>query len=308
MSNLSQLVVLSGKGGVGKTNVAAALAYQAANCDQITGAVVVDADVDAANMSLLLQPRLSQTTAFFGGKVAKIDPESCEGCGLCFQVCRYEAVIQAAHGYCIPETACEGCAACYYVCPQQAIAMLSHQDGIWAQSYTRLGPLLHAELFPGKDNSGKLVSLIRHQAKLTADQHRFPLIIIDGPPGIGCPVISACTGANLALIVTEPSIAAIHDLERIRQTLAHFQIPAVLCINKVGMYQPAYLELIDYARQHTLPILGQIPFDNAIPQAMVAGQVVQEYAPDSPAAQAMQALWQALLPYFDKRIFPPSIS
>jgi MinD superfamily P-loop ATPase len=142
-----------------------------------------------------------------------------------------------------------------------------------------------------------IVSLIRHQAKLTADQHRFPLILIDGPPGIGCPVISASTGVNLGLIVTEPSVAAIHDLERIHQTLKHFQIPAVLCINKVGMYQPAYVEILDYAQRHNLPVLGQIPFDNAIPQAMVNGQVVQEYAPHAPAAIAMQALWIGLMPY-----------
>jgi MinD superfamily P-loop ATPase len=297
MSNLFQMVILSGKGGVGKTNVVAALAYQAANAHQIPGTVVVDADVDAANMSLLLQPRLSQKEDFFGGKAAKIDPEICEGCGLCAEVCRYDAVLNTDLTYQIDEAACEGCAACYYVCPQQAIRMLPHQDGFWALSYTRLGPLLHAELFPGKDNSGKLVSLVRQQAKLTADQHRFPLILIDGPPGIGCPVIAASTGVDLGLIVTEPSVAAIHDLERIHQTLKHFQIPAVLCINKVGMYQPAYVELIDYAKQHDLPVLGKIPFDNAIPQAMVAGQVVQEYAPDSLAASAVRELWQALVPY-----------
>jgi MinD superfamily P-loop ATPase len=156
MAKLFQMVVLSGKGGVGKTNVAAAMAYQAANSDQIPGAVVVDADVDAANMSLLLEPRLSQKEDFFGGKVAKINPEICEGCGLCAEVCRYEAVLNSGTSYQIDESACEGCAACYYACPQQAIAMLPHQDGLWALSYTRVGPLLHAELFPGKDNPGKL--------------------------------------------------------------------------------------------------------------------------------------------------------
>ncbi len=297
MAKLFQMVVLSGKGGVGKTNVTAALAYQAANSDQIPGAVVVDADVDAANMSLLLEPGLSQKKDFFGGKVAKINPEICEGCGLCAEVCRYDAVLNPGRSYLINESACEGCAACYYACPQQAISMLPHQDGQWALSYTRIGPLLHAELFPGKDNSGKLVSLIRHQAKLTADQHRFPLILIDGPPGIGCPVISASTGVNLGLIVTEPSVAAIHDLERIHQTLKHFQIPAVLCINKVGMYQPAYLDVLDYALHHNLPVLGQIPFDNAIPQAMVRGQVVQEYDTNAPAAIAVRELWLGLLPF-----------
>jgi MinD superfamily P-loop ATPase len=248
-------------------------------------------------MSLLLEPRLSQKEDFFGGKVARIDPERCQACGICFEVCRYDAVSNLDSTYQIEETACEGCAACFYACPEQAIIMLPHQDGIWALSDTRLGPLVHAELYPGKDNSGKLVSLIRHQAKLTAQHHHFPLILIDGPPGIGCPVISASTGVDLGLIVTEPSVAALHDLERIHQTLNHFQIPAVLCINKVGMYQPAYLELLDYAQQHKMPVVGQIPFDNNVPLAMVNGQVVQEYMPDSAAANAMRALWQALLPY-----------
>lgn len=295
MNDLFQVVVLSGKGGVGKTNIAAAVAYEAAQSETLPGAVMVDADVDAANMSLLLKPHLTQQEKFFGGNVAVINPDLCEGCGLCAQVCRFDAVLEKDGLFVIDATSCEGCAACYYNCPQQAISLHPHQDGVWAFSYTRLGPLCHAELFPGKDNSGKLVNLIRQQAKEKATQHRFPLIIIDGPPGIGCPVISASTGTDVGLIVTEPSIAAIHDLERIHQTLNHFHIPAVLCINKVGMNPQVYQEILKYSRTHQLPIVGEIPFDDTIPKAMVVGQVIQEFDPNSESAQAVHKMWQAIV-------------
>ncbi len=296
MNKLFQFVVLSGKGGVGKTNVAAALAYQAAESAAIPGAVIVDADVDAANMSLLLKPHLTQQEPFFGGNTAAIKTDLCEGCGLCAEICRFDAVFESAGQYRINQNACEGCAACFYGCPQQAIVLEPHQDGIWAASYTRFGPLHHAELFPGKDNSGKLVSLIRQQAKESAEQHNFPLIIIDGPPGIGCPVISASTGTDLGIIVTEPSIAAIHDLERIHQTLTHFQIPSVLCINKVGINPQAYQTILTYSETHHLPIIGEIPYDDSIPKAMVAGLVVQELDPNSLPSLAVKKMWQTLQP------------
>ena len=298
MQKIFQLVVLSGKGGVGKTNIAADLAYHAANAEEIPGAVMVDADVDAANMSLLLNPRMSQSTDYYGGKIAKIAPDQCAGCGICEEVCRYDAVLQNDDGeYSISQPDCEGCAACFYACPEQAIRMEPHQDGIWAKSYTRFGPLLHAELFPGKDNSGKLVSLVRQQAKFSAEEHRFPLIIIDGPPGTGCPVIAASTGVDLGLLVTEPSVAGLHDLKRIHATLKHFHIQTLLCINKVGLNPAVKAEIEAYAAAEKMPIVGEIPFERVVPQAMVNGQVVQEFDENSQAAAALKQMWQNLTPF-----------
>lgn len=294
-----QLVVLSGKGGVGKTNITAALSYHAASDAKIPGAVIVDADVDAANMSLLLNPHLSQQAPFVGGKIAQIDPALCAGCGICAEVCRFEAVYETDSGYKINTQDCEGCAACYYACPQKAISMLPHQDGVWIKSYTRFGPLFHAELFPGKDNSGKLVSLIRQEATQASDTFRFPLIIIDGPPGIGCPVISASTGVDLGLIVTEPSVAALHDLKRIHQTLDHFNIPAALCINKVGLNQAAYQAILTYAETEGLPVVGELPFDNLVPKAMAAGQVISEFATNSSIAEQIAIMWDVIFSIID---------
>jgi MinD superfamily P-loop ATPase len=215
---VKQLVVLSGKGGTGKTTVAAALAHLAS---QETDIVLVDADVDAANLELVLSPELQEETAFFSSKVASIDPELCVGCGTCADVCRFDAVLvpesddDSNQAYAVDDVACEGCAVCYYQCPSEAINMEEPQDGLWFRSDTAFGPLLHAHLFAGQENSGKLVAEVRDRARRLASAGGQPFVIIDGPPGIGCPVIAAATGVNLVLVVVEPTVSGIHDLERI---------------------------------------------------------------------------------------------
>ena len=289
-----QLIILSGKGGTGKTSITAAFAHLASLSQYPIPAVLVDADVDAANLGLVLQPDGAEQHEFWGGSIAEIDPDGCIGCGRCAEVCRYDAALPTPDDpgiYRIDPLACDGCAACVYACPQEIIRMVRQQEGLWFHSHAAYGNLFHAELFPGRENSGKLVTTIKQQARLNAQDNGIPLVIIDGPPGIGCPVISACAGADLALIVTEPGKAGIHDLKRILETLRHFRIPALICINKADIYPAGVQEIHHYAAEQNAQVIAEIPFDAAIPHAMVQAQPVTTYAPNSPASQAIAALW-----------------
>lgn len=288
-----QIVVLSGKGGTGKTSVTAALAHLAWESGQSLSAVMVDADVDAANLGLVLQPDLVNRQEFWGGSLAEINPSLCLGCGACADVCRYDAVLPGTV-YSIDQTACDGCAACVYACPEQAIRMVQQMEGEWFHSQTRFGPLFHAELYPGRENSGKLVTLVRQFAKLHANDHQIPLVIIDGPPGIGCPVISASAGANLALVVTEPSLSGLHDLERALGMLEHFKVKARVIINKADLYLQGRKEIYSFAEQNGVEVIGEVPFDPAIVRAMVNRQPVTAYEPNAAAAQALRMIWKKL--------------
>ncbi len=292
---MKQVVVLSGKGGTGKTSVSAALAHLSLSIEKLTQPVFVDADVDAANLSLLLQPDRQSCNEFWGGSLASITPDLCTNCGVCVKVCRYDAIILDPTGkpaHWIDGLACDGCAACVYTCPTDAVRMVQQQEGIWFQSNTPFGELFHAELFPGKENSGKLVTLIKQQARLYATDVHSQLIIIDGPPGIGCPVISACAGVDLGLIVTEPGLAGIHDLKRVLSTLQHFRIPPTICINKSDIY-PEGTELIrEYAKTEGITIVGEIPYDENIPRAMIKGRPITLDSPESPAALSIQRIWK----------------
>ena len=296
MSNppAKQLIILSGKGGTGKTSITAAFAHLAKESQHAIPAVLVDADVDAANLGLVLQPDVAEQHEFWGGSIAEIDPNGCIGCERCADVCRYDAAIPTDEDpdiFMIDPLACDGCAACVYACPQETISMVRQQEGLWFHSHAAYGEVFHAELFPGKENSGKLVTTIKQQARLAAEDNGIPLLIIDGPPGIGCPVISASAGAELALIVTEPSKAGIHDLKRIHETLQHFRIPALICINKADIYPAGVQEIQRYAAEQDAQVIAEIPFDASIPRAMVQAQPVTAFAPDSPASQTIQSLW-----------------
>ncbi len=301
---MKQLVILSGKGGTGKTSVAAAFAHLAAEGQPPVRAVLADADVDAANLELVLDPRPLETHEFVGVSVAVIDPKLCQGCGRCFDVCRFDAVIppspdvgrggQGGEGgaYTIDPIACEGCAACVYQCPEQAIRMEPQLAGHWFRSDSRYGPLFHAALRPAQENSGKLVTLVKQQARLLALDDGYDAVIVDGPPGIGCPVISAASGADLALIVAEPTAAGIHDMARVLATTAHFRLPALVCINKADIYQEGTTQIEAYCQERGIEIVGRIPFDTAVTEAMVQGQPVTTYRPDSPASRALSEVWQ----------------
>lgn len=287
---MRQIVVLSGKGGTGKTSVTAALAH----LESLTApAVLVDADVDAANLSLVLGPRINDVNKFLGGSLAEIDAGQCSNCGACVQVCRYDAILPDQAGrdaMWVDPIACDGCAACVYACPQQAIQMIPQQEGEWFRSGTDYGALFHAELFAGRENSGKLVTIIRQHARLFAEESQIGHVIIDGPPGIGCPVISACAGADLGLLVTEPGLTGLHDLKRVLGTLKHFRIPAVICINKADIDPGAVQATRDFAQEEGIPIAGEIPYSESIPRAMLAGQPVTLHAAESNASEALRML------------------
>jgi MinD superfamily P-loop ATPase len=289
---MKQLVILSGKGGTGKTSVAAAFAHLAAEGPHGMPAVLADADVDASNLELVLAPRVVREEDFWSGEVACIDEKTCNGCGICLETCRFDAIRQEEGRFVVDGVACEGCAACRYACPCEAISMLEQQAGRWYESETRFGPLYHAALFPGQENSGKLVTLIRQQARLRALDDGSALVIVDGPPGIGCPVISAASGADVALIVAEPSSAGIHGLGRILETTAHFDVRSLVCVNKHDMHSSGTKEIVDYCEEHAVKLVGRIPFDLSVTEAMVRGEPVTAYAAQSAASMALRSLWK----------------
>lgn len=302
---LKQLVILSGKGGTGKTTLAAALVQLASKSAFPT--VFVDADVDAANLALVTNAKTEEAHPFTSSTLAVIDKTACSLCGNCFDVCRYDAIHPPHDGqsvYQVVELLCDGCAACVHCCPEKAIEMIPQQDGEWYRSSTPYGVQFHAELFPAAENTGKLVTLIKQHAKLHAEDHKIPLMIVDGPPGIGCPVISASAGADLALLAAEPGVSGVHDLGRIIQTLTHFKIPSMICINKADISSEGTTAIHELAAGYGYPVVGEIPFDPAIPQAMVAGQPVTQYSPDAPASEAVQRIWKAVL----KAMFPEGVS
>jgi MinD superfamily P-loop ATPase len=209
-------------------------------------------------------------------------------------VCRFDAIVEREGKYRVDVIACDGCAACVYQCPTNAIRMEAQVVGRWSRSETRYGPLFHAALRPAQENSGKLVTLVKQQARLLALDENYSAVIVDGPPGIGCPVISAVSGADLALIVTEPTVAGIHDMERAFKTTAHFRVPSFVCINKVDVYPDGAAQIEVYCREHAIEIIGRIPFDPTVTEAMVNGAPVTAYRPDAPACRAMRAVWEGV--------------
>jgi MinD superfamily P-loop ATPase len=288
---MKQLVILSGKGGTGKTSVAAALAHLAS---QEVPIVLADADVDAANLELVLNPTRLEEHAFMGGQLAVIDADKCTLCGTCYDVCRFEAILPGDDTYRVDPLACEGCASCVYQCPEEAIHAEERQAGLWFRSDTRFGPLFHAHLFAAQENSGKLVTMVKQQGRLLGLDQGRELLIVDGPPGIGCPVISASAGAHLALLVVEPTVSGIHDLERALGTVMHFRVPALVCINKADL-NPAQTAAIEaYCQAQGIEVVGTLPFDTVVTEAMVHGQPVTAYQPDGAMATALREAWSRL--------------
>jgi MinD superfamily P-loop ATPase len=302
---MKQLVILSGKGGTGKTSVAAALAHLASEEMPI---ILADADVDAANLELVLDPTKLEEHVFMGGQVAIIDPDLCQLCGRCHEVCRFDAIIPPSvpptggedrGGYRVDALACEGCASCVYQCPENAIHTEEQQAGLWFRSDTRFGPLFHAHLFAAQENSGKLVTLVKQQGRLLALDEGRELLIVDGPPGIGCPVISANAGADLALLVTEPTVSGVHDLERILGTVHHFQVPALVLINKADV-NPVHTERIEtYCWVQGIELVGKLPYDDVVTRAMVQGQAVTRYQPEGEMAGALREMWARVRAHLD---------
>jgi MinD superfamily P-loop ATPase len=264
---MKQVTIISGKGGTGKTTITAAFATLARN------AVLADCDVDAADLHLILEPEIKHEEKFYGGKVAYIDASRCNHCGICQDLCRFDAI----HTFSVDPSACEGCAVCTLACPVNAIRMHDKLSGHWYISKTRCGPMVHARLGIAEDNSGKLVSAVRQQAKLIAEQEARELIIIDGPPGIGCPVIASITGVDLVLIVTEPTLSGLHDLERVLATARHFNIPAFVCINKYDINQENTAHIETRCAALDVEVIGKIFYDKSVTAAMIHKKSVVEY-------------------------------
>jgi MinD superfamily P-loop ATPase len=286
---LRELVVISGKGGTGKTSLVASF------CALAEQAAVADCDVDAADLHLVLDPSVRQRWPFSGGMTAVIDPVRCTGCGLCEEHCRFDAIRTAAGGagadYVVDAVSCEGCGVCADVCPEQAVHLVATADGEWFVSDTRCGPMIHARLGIAQENSGKLVSLVRREAKAVALSHRLELLICDGSPGIGCPVIASITGARMALVVTEPTLSGLHDFRRVAELCRQLRVATALCINKADLNSGVAEEIETEAARLAVPLLGRIRYDEAVTSAQVRKIAVVENG-DGPAAADMRALWR----------------
>ena len=278
---MKEIVVLSGKGGTGKTTIVGSFAALA------QGKVLADCDVDAADLHLLLSPSVKEENEFWSGEVALIDEKACTQCGLCLDVCHFEAI----KDFKVDPISCEGCGFCARVCPAEAIVMKECLSGHWFTSDTKYGPLVHARLGIAQENSGKLVALVRQRAKQITEKQGLDYIISDGPPGIGCPVISSLSGANLALLVTEPTLSGMHDLERIIGVCQHFGVPALVCINKYDINEENTRRIEEHCYTQGVEVVSKIPFDNVVTEALVRGLPVVEYNQNGVTRQ-IEVLWQ----------------
>jgi len=287
MNSIKEVVVVSGKGGTGKTSVAGALVRL------LTNRVAADCDVDAANLHMLLNPVVIEEKEFVGGKKAVIDASRCTGCGTCREVCRFQAISPDYH---VNQYQCEGCGACYFLCPAGAVDFSSSLAGtcyVCRDKYSK--PFVYAELLPGEENSGKLVTMVRNEARAMAEKNDIPLVIIDGPPGIGCPVISSMTGVHVAVAVTEPTISGIHDLERIIDLAQFFKCKTAVIVNK-GDINPDYSKRIEeYCSTKGSNFLGTIPYESKITEAQIQATTILDIAPDSPASEIIRVIHNKLL-------------
>jgi MinD superfamily P-loop ATPase len=280
---VKQLTVLSGKGGTGKTTLVGAFSNLAEK------KVLADCDVDAADLFLILEPTVIDHGDFFGGRQPVLDEAKCTACGMCTELCRFEAIEEGK----IDLVQCEGCGLCALGCPEEAIAMRDAHSGEWFISETRNGPMVYARLGIGEENSGKLVAEVRKLAQSIAQERGLEHIIIDGPPGIGCPVISSLAGADMTLIVTEPTVAGIHDLQRLVELARGFKIPPLVCINKYDINTAKALQIEEYCQGEDLLLVGKIPFDEAVVKAMVEKKTVMEY-PCPTIHHAIEDIWDGV--------------
>ena len=298
---MKEIVVLSGKGGTGKTSLVASFAALAEN------KVLADCDVDAADLHLVLAPRIEHSHSFSGGKKARIVAQMCSGCGECQALCRFDAITFDGPGndsvrqtFKIDPLACEGCSVCSRFCPESAIEFKKIVSGFWYISGTRHGPMVHAKLGIAEGNSGKLVTIVRNEAKKLAESGGRDLLIVDGSPGIGCPVIASMTGADLVLAVAEPTLSGSHDLTRVMQLADHFGIRRAVAINKCDINPEIAERIKAWCTQTNTPLLGTIPYDNGFTEAQVKGLSLIEYA-DNRTAHAVKEIWFNVLRLLDAR-------
>ena len=280
---MKQLTILSGKGGTGKTTITASLAVLAKN------AVLADCDVDAPDLHMLLHPEVIKTQEFKGSKLAVIDKAKCDNCGFCREKCRFDAITEAIE---VDPIACEGCGVCAAICPADAITMIERVSGYAYISKTKYGFMAHALLSPGEANSGKLVTLVRQNARILSEKESSDLILIDGPPGIGCPVIASVTGVDVGLVVTEPTMSGIHDLERALQLLEHFSVTPLVCVNMYDINRDNTEKILRFCKENSIEVVGRIPLNPKVTEAMVNGKTIIEYAAESDVAKEIGKIWK----------------
>ncbi|MCF8304304.1 MAG: P-loop NTPase [Bacteroidales bacterium] len=286
---MKQITIISGKGGTGKTTLTAAFASMAQN------AVVADCDVDAADLYLVLKPEKSCEEAFPGGKKAIIDQERCVACGICMEYCRFDAINFDGENYIISGYACEGCELCTRVCPVAAIGMKQEYNSKWFMGETRFGPMVYAKLGIGEDLSGKLVTRVREEAKKKAKATGSDYIIIDGPPGVGCPVIAAVIGTDAVVIVTEPTQSGLADLKRVNQLARHFEVPAMVIINKYDLNDAMHQAIEQFCTEAGLPVIARLPFDKKVVEAMIHKQTINEYDTHSSVSLQIMDSWKKIV-------------
>jgi MinD superfamily P-loop ATPase len=289
---MKEIVVISGKGGTGKTSMVASFAALARN------AVLADCDVDAADLHLVLEPTILKREAFRCGHEAVIRQADCIGCGACLAVCRFDAVRMPGGGageavFAIDPTACEGCGVCVWSCPGKAIDFPERLSGEWYVSDTRHGPMVHARLNPGGENSGKLVSKVRETARALAEERKTTLILVDGPPGVGCAVIASVSGASLVLVVTEPTLSGAHDMARVLELTRHFNIPTAVCVNKWDLNAEMTERIESEARRAGAAIAGRVRYDKGVTRAQLQGLAVVE-TDAGPLGEDIRAVWENL--------------
>jgi len=279
---MKEIVIISGKGGTGKTSIVAAFASLAEN------KVLCDADVDAADLHLIMDPEIKERHDFESGHTAIINQDKCTECGICRDLCRWNAI---SEDFVVDAIECEGCGVCCYFCPEEAIDFPLNTCGEWYLSETRFGPMAHARLGIAEENSGKLVTLIRQEGKKLAEEKNLDLLLTDGPPGIGCPVIASLGGAAAVLIVSEPTVSGRHDMERVAALAAFFKVPTMLCVNKFDL-NPDQGEAIEaFAREKDISVIGRVPFDPAFTKAMVQGNTIVEFDGKSEGCEAVKNIW-----------------
>lgn len=281
---MKQIVIISGKGGTGKTVLTSAFASLAKN------AVFADCDVDAADLHLLLNPEIKETHEFKSGFTAVVNKDKCVQCGLCKTICRFDAITD---DLAVDPVACEGCSFCKFVCPNDAIKMEENLSGHWFSSDTRFGPLVHAKLGIAEENSGKLVTLVRNKAKEKALEKKADFVVIDGSPGIGCPVIASISGVDCAVVVTEPTISGLHDASRVVSVAKHFQVPVAMIINKYDLNEEFSKKIENYCNRNNIPLIGKIGFEKDVVKALVEAKTIIEYS-RGPITENIKNIWQKI--------------
>ncbi len=281
---LKQIVIISGKGGTGKTTIAAAFAALSEH------KVMVDCDVDAADLHLLLKPIIKHREVFKAGFSFFIEKNKCIQCGKCKELCRFDAI---SKDFVIDPISCEGCSFCKWICPTSAIDTKERIRGEWFLSTTRFGPLIHAKLNIAEQNSGKLVTLVRNKAKQLAEQKGYSWIIIDGAPGIGCPVIASLSGVDYALVITEPTLSGLHDADRVIKVAKHFNVYSNVVINKYDLNLNITRKIEKYCEKNNIELIGKVSFDKSVVNAMVKSKTIIEYR-NSVAKEEINNIWNRL--------------